>query len=324
MFTSRFNDAKWLDYARDAGLISQEIWDDCAQGLKEGKPRGRIVEADYSALEVVTLAMMSGDENLIRMLKEGTDMHCARLAKSLGEEYESVLAKVKDEQHPEHKKYKTLRTRIKGPSFAYQYGASAYGISWAAGISVEEAQAFIDNEKALFPGVEKWYEEVVYKTVESNFTRVRQQMDDGSYRLAKIGQYVSPAGTIYKFPQVQKSQWVDGERVSQMVFDTRKMRNYPIQGEASFIVQVIAGMVVRWVISKEAWRGKVFIINQVHDAIYADVYEPVLKPFCKGLKKIMESVPETMEEFGYNNVVPFPVEVEAGLDMFEKHHVEVE
>src|SRR5699024_6828346 len=47
---------------------------------------GRIVEVDYSALEVVALAAISGDENLMRMLTEGIDMHCYRLAAKLGED----------------------------------------------------------------------------------------------------------------------------------------------------------------------------------------------------------------------------------------------
>ena len=41
---------------------------------------GRIVEVDYTALEVVALAAISHDDNLMRNLLDGTDMHCYRLA----------------------------------------------------------------------------------------------------------------------------------------------------------------------------------------------------------------------------------------------------
>ncbi|WP_411016471.1 DNA polymerase, partial [Salmonella sp. s40490] len=92
---------------------------------------GRIVEVDYSALEVVALASISGDKNLLQQLIDGTDMHCYRLAGALGEDYATVFEKCHDKSHPEHKKYKQLRTDIKPRAFANQYGASAMGISFS-------------------------------------------------------------------------------------------------------------------------------------------------------------------------------------------------
>lgn len=79
---------------------------------------GCIVEVDYSALEVVALASISGDKNLLENLLAGTDMHCYRLAGALGEDYESVVAKCNDKSHPDHKRYKQLRTDIKPKAFA--------------------------------------------------------------------------------------------------------------------------------------------------------------------------------------------------------------
>ena len=92
---------------------------------------GRIVEVDYSALEVVALAAISGDMNLMQQLLDGTDMHCYRLAGSLNEPYDEVYEKCHNEAHPEHKKYKQLRTDTKPRAFANQYGASAAGIAYA-------------------------------------------------------------------------------------------------------------------------------------------------------------------------------------------------
>jgi len=79
---------------------------------------GRIVEVDYSALEVVMLAALTKDDKLLELLQADTDMHCYRLAFKLGEPYEEVKRKCKDASDPEHNKYKVLRTKIKTPSFA--------------------------------------------------------------------------------------------------------------------------------------------------------------------------------------------------------------
>lgn len=79
---------------------------------------GFIVEADYSALEVVTLAAFSQDKALMKALMDNIDMHCLRLAANIGEPYEEVLRKCKDENHPEHARYDQMRTNIKPRAFA--------------------------------------------------------------------------------------------------------------------------------------------------------------------------------------------------------------
>jgi hypothetical protein len=282
---------------------------------------GRIIEADYSALEVVTLAAFSKDANLVRALLEGIDMHCMRLSQQLQEPYEDVLRKCKDESDPDHKRYKTLRTNIKPKAFAYQYGATAAGIAFATGCTVEEAQAFIDAEKALFPDVEAYYEQVVFAEVKRDVRLHREQTDTGAWRMYGVGTYQAPGGTCYEFRQYPKSQWVNGQRIDTMEFKPTQMRNYPIQGESGFFVQGIAGLVVRWLISRNFFDGKVYIINQVHDALYLDCHKDVLLEVAQTLKAIMESLPEHFKRFGYDLGVPFPAEVEAGLNMLEKEKI---
>jgi DNA polymerase I-like protein with 3'-5' exonuclease and polymerase domains len=284
---------------------------------------GVIIEADYSALEVVTLAAFSKDQNLVKALLEGIDMHCMRLAKALGESYEEVLRKCKDESHPDHKKYKTLRTNIKPKAFAYQYGATAAGIAFATGCTVEEAQAFIDTEKALFPEVESYYENVVFAAIEKSKRLCREQTETGGWRMYGRGVYQAPGGTCYEFRQYPKTVWADGQKIETMEFKPTQMRNYPIQGESGFFVQVIAGIVMRWLVQSNFFNGLCIPINQVHDALYFDCHKIVLQDAARGIKFIMESIPETMKAYGYDLGVPFPVEVEAGPSMYQKEKVNV-
>ena len=100
------------------------------------------------------------------------------------------------------------------------------------------------------------------------------------------------------------------------------MRNRPVQGEASFFVQGMMGELAYAIVQKR-WDGLVYIMNAVHDAAYLDVYKPMLKRAARLTKAIMEQVPEVFKDHGYNIEVPFPVEVEAGVNMYSKHHVEV-
>ena len=282
---------------------------------------GVIIEADYSALEVVTLAAFSKDANLVKALLDGIDMHCMRLAQQLGEPYADVLEKCKNEKHPDHKAYKTLRTNIKPKAFAYQYGATAHGIAFATGCTVEEAQAFIDAEKALFPDVERYYDEIITPAVEASVTRHREEYAPGQWRVYGVGTWQSPGGTCYEFRQHPKVQWNNGQRVEVMQFKPTQIRNYPIQGESGFFVQGIAGLVARWLISRNFFDGKVFIINQVHDAFYLDCHKSVLHEVATTLKAIMESLPEFFKQYGYDLGVPFPAAVEAGPSMNAKEVV---
>lgn len=321
IFTSRFNNPRWLAYALAMGIIPADVHAQCTALIESGQDAGAIIEADYSALEVVTLAAFSKDANLVRALLDNIDMHCMRLAQQLGEPYEDVLLKCKERTHPEHDRYKTMRTDIKPKAFAYQYGATAMGIAFATGSTVEDAQAFIDAEKALFPDVEAWYEREVFAVIEENSRDHREMSDDGKYRLYRRGTWRSPAGTTFEFREYPKTSYISGQRVEIMAYKPTQMRNYPIQGESGFFVQGIAGQVVRWLISRDFFGGRVFIINQVHDALYLDCTLDVLHEVATTVKVIMESLPEFYKPYGYDLGVPFPAEVEAGPSMYDKEKI---
>jgi len=321
MFASRFDSTVWLEHALRTRLIDSAVYCECIANIVAGISNGAIIEADYSALEVVCLAAFSKDKNLVRALLDNIDMHCMRLSQQLKEPYEEVLKKCKDESHPDHKRYKTMRTDIKPKAFAYQYGATAAGIAFATGCTVEDAQAFIDAEKALFPDVEAYYEDVIFAEVEKSATMHREQNDAGGWRVYKRGTWQAPAGTTFEFRQYPKKKWVNGQAIETMEFKPTQMRNYPIQGESGFFVQGIAGLVMRWLIERNFFGGKVWIINQVHDALYLDCHRTVLHEVATTLKHIMESLPEYFKQFGYDLGVPFPAAVEAGSNMLNKEHI---
>lgn len=325
MFVSRFDSIEWLEWALQAGRINMDFYDECVQNLRDKVRNGYIVEVDYTALEVVTMAAFAQDTALMKALVSGTDMHCLRLSKKLNEPYEDVLKKCKDDTHPDHARYSKMRTDIKPPSFAYQYGASAMGISFSTGMPLEEAQKFIDDEKALFPQVESFFAEGVFPEVEKSKTMHREQLDDGSWQVYGRGVWRSKAGTCYEFRQWPKTvtAWVNGQRTRrvEMQFKPTQMRNYPIQGESGFFVQGICGLVMRWLVSKNFFDGRVYVINTVHDAIYLDCHRSVLDEVCGAVKQIMESLPDYFsKKYGYTLNVPFPAAAEFGANMMKKAH----
>ncbi|AZU99423.1 DNA polymerase I [Acinetobacter phage vB_AbaP_APK37] len=285
---------------------------------------GRLVECDYSALEVVALASISGDKNLLQQLLDGTDMHCYRLAGALNEPYEVVYDKCHNKEHPEHRKYKQLRTDIKPRAFANQYGASAMGISFSTGCSLEEAEQFKETERKLFPESSTFSERIVRPQVEQNGLSMPMESElvNGIWKHFRRGFFKALSGTCYSFRQFPKYVKGAGEKYD---YKDTQIANYPIQGEASFIVQCACGRVIRWLIENDFFGGKALPINTVHDCIQLDCAdrETAIMVGTK-VKEIMDSTPKWMttripalKEWRYDTT-PFPAELEIGSSMMNK------
>jgi hypothetical protein len=290
-------------------------------------PDGRIIEVDYSALEVVMLCAMTKDTDLLALLQANTDMHCYRLAFKLGEDYASVKAKCKNEADPEHGKYKTMRSDIKPLSFADQYGASAAGLAFNTGCSLEFAEEFQANEMKLFP-ISRSFRQVIAKEVERTGSTPegihREMYDNGSWGVYRRGYYTGPSTTRYSFRQ--HKAWDKDSRTEIMTYKPTQMANYPFQGEAGFMMSVSMGRICRWLITKDWFNGQVCLINNVHDAAYLDAANEVVgREAALGAKVIMEDAPKYMTRLWpeYDMAdIPFPAAAEMGPSMFDKTHVE--
>lgn len=286
---------------------------------------GRIVEVDYTALEVVTLASISDDMNLLEQLIKGTDMHCYRLAFKEGLPYDEVYDMCHNKSHPNHKEWKDKRSAIKTPSFADQYGASEYGVAYAAGCSVEFAREFQENEAKLFPQAKAYANTVVRPMVEetgSNNPMEREMNERGEWKAYRRGYFQAKGGTCYSFRQYPK--WFEGREYYD--YKDTQVANYWCQGEASLIVQAACGRVIRFLLdSWEDHKGQVLAVNTVHDAIYLDcATEELAIKYGKLVSEIMAGTPLWMTEvipeykdWRYHTT-PFPAAAEYGKDMMNK------
>ncbi|HBM2443531.1 TPA: hypothetical protein LU182_004173 [Enterobacter hormaechei subsp. xiangfangensis] len=291
--------------------------------------QGRITEVDYSALEVVMSCVHTGDLKLLELLQKDTDMHCYRLAFKEGKSYEEMYQLCHDASGPDYKYWKQQRTDIKPPSFAAQYGATAKGIAFATGCTVEYAQSFLDNEAKLFPTT-IGFRDVVRAEVERTGMLepvLREQCEDGQWRLYRRGHWTSPAGTRYSFRQ--KLQWQvpegGGRKVQVMDYKGTEIANYWNQGEAFFLMAVAAGQVLRRLIQKDWYGGRVVLVTNVHDALYLDSADEETAVLAGNLvKDAMEEAPRRIAalwpNYGIISQVPFPAAAEHGKSMYDKQH----
>src|SRR5690606_12526374 len=107
---------------------------------------GQILEADFSQLEVVGLAILSGDPVLKDDILSGRDMRRQRAA----DLFSKPVSEVTDDE----------RQLAKRLSFQLQYGAGAASMAAKNGIAKELAELFIFQYYDRYKGVKEWQEHV--------------------------------------------------------------------------------------------------------------------------------------------------------------------
>jgi len=162
------------------------------------KPGCVLISADYSQIELVVLAHLSGDETLISAFKENTDVH-ARTASLIFGIDES---KITGEQ----------RRMAKTINFGVIYGMSAFRLASELNISRSDAQNFIRAYFNTYSGVRKFIESLIAKTEQTGYVTT----------LSGRRRYVP---TISSRNKTEKSA---AERITV---------NTPIQGSAADIVK---------------------------------------------------------------------------------------
>lgn len=280
---------------------------------------GKMMEADYSQLEVVVQGCLSGDKQLCLDLNNKVDFHCKRLAVKLGEDYNEVKKKSKDENHVDYEFYSVLRTNIKTFSFQLAYGAGKFTIAESTGMSIDDVEQLMEIEDKMYPGVSQ-FNNKVKETVEDSSI--------GNYvfipafgKTVRQGTYVAPSNTRYTFVQQEAPAYMQKRGVTHS-FSPTQMKNYPVQGTGGEMVQVVLGKLFRHFLNNNNYDNKAYLVNTVHDCIWADCHNSVVAQVAQDIKPIMEAIPEYYKElFNWDITVPFPVEVEAGNNMLELHHI---
>lgn len=101
--------------------------------------------ADYSQIELRVMAHLSGDEQMIKVFREGKDLHAATAANIYKKPIEEVT---RDE-----------RTKSKRANFGIIYGITVFGLAERLDIPRDEAKMLIDGYFDTFPQVHQYMEE---------------------------------------------------------------------------------------------------------------------------------------------------------------------
>ena len=155
--------------------------------------------ADYSQIELRVMAHLSQDENMIRVFRDGKDLHAATAANIYKKPIEEVT---RDE-----------RTKSKRANFGIIYGITVFGLAERLDIPRDEAKMLIDGYFATFPQVHDYMEK--------------------SKEIARQKGYVTTL-----FGRRRYLPDINSHNATVRGFAERNAINAPIQGTAADIIKV--------------------------------------------------------------------------------------
>ncbi|MDL2310808.1 DNA polymerase I [Peptostreptococcaceae bacterium OttesenSCG-928-C18] len=107
----------------------------------------KLVDADYSQIELRVLAHLANDEVMIKAFKDNIDIH----TKTASEVFNVELDKVTS----------LNRSNAKAVNFGIVYGIGDYSLSQDLKITRKEAKEYIDNYLDTYKGIKKYMEDIV-------------------------------------------------------------------------------------------------------------------------------------------------------------------
>ena len=143
---------------RDPNLQNIPVRNEAGRRIRSAftAPEGKVlISADYSQIELVVLAHLSGDKNMSQSFIDGTDVHKATAALIYGVAPDAVT--------PE------MRRTAKTINFGVIYGMSAFRLARDLGISRTQASQFIENYFAQYSSVDAFIKDTIKKAEETGW-----------------------------------------------------------------------------------------------------------------------------------------------------------
>ncbi|MBP6974394.1 MAG: hypothetical protein KBB54_00440 [Candidatus Pacebacteria bacterium] len=210
-----------------------------------------LVSFDYSQIELRVAAILSGDEKLIEIFKNGIDVHTGVAAQVFGVEEKDVT--------------KEMRRQAKVINFGILYGMGVNALKANLGSTQAEARAFYDNYFKTFKGVAEYLNKVKFETAQNGYTETL------------FGRRRYFEGINSKLPFIRAA----AERMA---------INAPIQGTATADMVKIAMNMIHAKLKALGMLGDVRLLLQVHDELVFEIRTPEVKKMAIMIKQTMESV----------------------------------
>lgn len=159
----------------------------------------KLVDADYSQIELRIMAHLSGDPGFIKAFQDEADIHTRTAAEIFGVEENDVTSE--------------MRSSAKAVNFGIIYGISDFGLSNNLNISRQQARKYIDSYL-------------------DRYVKVKEFMDHMVDSAREKGYVTTLLHRIRHLPEINSSNF------NVRSFGERMAMNTPIQGSAADIIKI--------------------------------------------------------------------------------------
>jgi DNA polymerase-1 len=209
-----------------------------------------LVALDYSQIELRLAAILSGDENLCDIFRNGRDVHrevATRVFKVAPAEVDAEM-----------------RRRAKAINFGILYGMGVNALRSALGSTTAEAHHYLEEYFNTFSTLSKYLEKT------KGFARKH------GYTETLFGRRREFSGMKSALPYVR----AQAERMA---------INAPLQGTQSDIIK-LAMVQIESMLVEKGERNDAHLLLQVHDELVYEIRTPNVPVLAQEIKRIMESV----------------------------------
>jgi len=225
----------------------------------------KLVAMDYSQIELRIAAHLSGDEFLTNAFQNGVDIHSSTASAV----FDVALDDVNSEQ----------RRQAKAVNFGLLYGMGPYRLAQSTGITLGEAEEFIETYFQRLPGVKKYLDEIREFAQQNGFVQTLE-------------------GRKRYFPLLKSES--GGDQAARARAE-REAVNAPIQGTAADIIKramIEVGQLIK------VDMPNVCLLLQVHDELLFECFDGEVEELVQMVRPVMESA--------YKLSVPLKVDVNVG------------
>ena len=192
------------------------------------QPGWVLVDADYSQIELRVLAHIADDRNMQEAFRSGQDFHRVTAAQVFGVGLDEVTP--------------AMRRSAKAVNFGIVYGISKWSLSEDLGVSVWEAEDYINSYLARFSGVRRYMHDVVENA-------------------RRDGYVTTIFGRRRNIPELKSSNFNVRSGAERIALNT------PVQGSAADIIK-LAMLRVDKALAEEALQAR--LVLQVHDELIVE------------------------------------------------------
>ncbi len=213
---------------------------------------------DYSQVELRVIAMLSGDKNMIKIFKQGDDVHSAVASKIFGVPIEKVN--------------EGMRRKAKTINFGMIYGMGVNSLRQ----NMEDASDGLEKitRKEAQDFYNKYFE--TFKTIADYLEGIKKEVLKTGYTKTFFGRLRYFEGIKSKIPFIK-------------AMAERMAINAPVQGTSADILKIAMIRIDKYLV-KNKLEDKIKILLQVHDELIFEIKEGAEEKHILKIKDIMETI----------------------------------